>query len=161
MSIAAANVAPDFLRRRSISAQDLRRLQEPAVIHEGKFHDADGAPFHVYTIAGWLDGENIFDPLQGGATVGGEAIVIPVDEREMADAIAGQGLADTIDSLNGEEQATLDALAAKARLESVNPIRRLELATSPEKNAEFVADTEAIRSLRGDGIVLAAGGVEH
>ena len=107
MSIAAANVAPDFLRRRSISAQDLRRLQEPAVIHEGKFHDADGAPFHVYTIAGWLDGENIFDPLQGGATVGGEAIVIPVDEREMADAIAGQGLADTIDSLNGEEQATV------------------------------------------------------
>jgi hypothetical protein len=162
MSIAAASVAPNFLARRSITAQELRRLQEPAVIHEGKFFDSDGAPFHVYTVAGWLNGENVFTPHQGGATVGGEAIVIPIEDRDTADQIAGMGLQDTIEALNGEEQATLAALAAKARLEAVNPIRRMELATAPdsEKNPEFVADSEAIRSLRGDGIVLAAGGVE-
>lgn len=162
MSIAAANVAPDFLSRRSISAADLRRLQEPAVIHEGKFHDSDGAPFHVYTVAGWLDGENVFT-LQGGATVGGEAIVIPVEDRETADEIAGMGLRDTIDALNAEEVVRIDALAAKARLESVNPLRRMDLATAPdsEKNPEFVADSEAIRKLRGDDILLAAGGVEQ
>jgi hypothetical protein len=156
MSIAAANVAPSFHLRRSIVAEDLKRLQEPAVIHEGEFRDSDGETFHVYTVAGWLDGQNIAT-IQGGATVGGDAIVIPVADRDMADAIAGQGLQDTIDALHGEEAAYIDALAARARLESVNPIRRLELATAQDKNPGFVADSEAIRKLRGDDIVAAAG----
>jgi hypothetical protein len=159
MSIAAENVVPAFHLRRSISAQELRRLQEPAVIFECTRTDSDGVPFYVYTVAGWLDGENIAT-MQGGATIGGDTILIHADNRAMADAIAGMGLQDTIDGLNREEEAHIDALAAKARLESVNPIRRLELATASEKNPEFVADSEAIRKLRGDDIVLAAGGVE-
>jgi predicted flavoprotein YhiN len=72
--------------------------------------------------------------------------------------MAGLGLQDTIDALNREDEQILDALAAKARLASVNPVRRLELATAEEKNPDFVADSEAIRKLRGDNIVLAAGG---
>jgi hypothetical protein len=161
MSIAADNTAPAFHLRRSIHAQDLRRLQEPAVIFEGERTDSDGARFYMYTVAGWLDGENVAT-MQGGATVGGDVILIAADTRDSADLMAGMGLQDTIDALNREEEATLDALAAKARLESVNPIRRMDLATAPdsEKNPEFVADSLAIRKLRGDDIVLAAGGVE-
>jgi hypothetical protein len=159
MSIAADNLAPAFHLRRSIHAQDLRRLQEPAVIFEGERTDSDGARFYMYTVAGWLDGENVAT-MQGGATVGGDVILIAADTRDSADLMAGMGLQDTIDALNREEEATLDALAAKARLESVNPIRRMDLATASEKNPEFVADSLAIRKLRGDDIVLAAGGVE-
>lgn len=160
MSIAADNVVPAFHLRRSITAQELRRLQEPAVIFECQRQDSDGVPFYVYTVAGWLDGQNIAT-MQGGATIGGDTILVHADSRDQADAIAGLGLQDTIDALNREEEAHLDALAAQARLASVNPIRRLELATATEKNPEFVADSEAIRKLRGDDIVLAAGGLEH
>jgi hypothetical protein len=160
MSIAAANVGPDLASRRRITSDDLRRLQDPVPIHEGKFYDDDGHPFHVYTVAGWLDGENIFTPYQGGATIGGDWIVVPVDDRSTADDIACAGLADTIDAANREEEARLDALAAQARLDAVNPVRRLELATAAEKNPDFVADSEAIRRLRGDDILLAAGGVD-
>ena len=53
-----------------------------------------------------------------------------------------------------------ELVAAQARLDAVNPVRRLELATATEKNPEFVADSQAIRSLRGDDILLAAGGVD-
>jgi hypothetical protein len=160
MSIAADTVAPAFHLRRSIAAADLKRLQEPAVIFEGERSDSDGEHFFTYTVAGWLDGQNIAT-IQGGATVGGDVIVIHAPDRDNADLMAGMGLQDTIDSLNREEEAHIDALAAKARLESVNPIRRLDLATATEKNPEFVSDSEAIRKLRGDDIVLAAGGVEQ
>lgn len=160
MSIAADNTAPAFHLRRSIHAQDLRRLQEPAVIFEGERTDSDGTKFYLYTVAGWLDGQNIAT-LQGGATVGGDVIVIHADTRDAADLMAGLGLQDSIDALNREEEAHLDALAAKARLESVNPIRRMDLATATEKNPDFVADQLAIRRLRGDDIVLAAGGLKN
>jgi hypothetical protein len=159
MTIAAANVAPNFALRREIDLAELRRLEEPAVIHEGKFYDADGEPFHVYTVAGWLDGMNVAT-IQGGATVGGETIVIPLDDRLAADDMACNGLQETIEALNRDEANTLDALAAQARLASVTAKRRTELAMAKDKNPEFVADTLAIRPLRGDDIVLAAGGVE-
>lgn len=157
MSIAAANCAPAFHLRREIDLADLKRLQEPAVIHEGAFRDSDEKVFHVYTVAGWLDGQNIAT-IQGGATVGGDTIIISVEDRAEADDMACLGLQDTIDALHSEESKHLDALAAQARLSQVNGVRRMELATSPEKNADFVADTEAIRPLRGDDILLAAGG---
>jgi aspartate 1-decarboxylase len=75
MSIAAENIAPAFHTRRSINAADLKRLQDPAVIFEGERADSDGERFYTYTVAGWLDGQNIAS-MQGGATVGGDVIVI-------------------------------------------------------------------------------------
>lgn len=158
--IAAANCVPAFHTRRSIAADDLKRLQEPAVIFEGERTDSDGAVAFLYTVAGWLDGQNIAS-MQGGCTVGGEVIVIHARYRSEADMIAGLGLADTIDALNREEERHIDALVAQARLASVSPIRRVELATAKDKNPDYVADSEAIRSLRGDDIVLAAGGGVH
>lgn len=162
MSISAADVLPAFHLRRNIVAEDLRHLQEPAVIFEAEREDSDGARHFIYTVAGFLNGENVFTPFQGGATVGGEVIVINADTREEADAIASLGLQETIDALNREEEAYIDAVAAQARLDSVGAIRRLDLATAQggEKSPEFVADSEAIRKLRGDDIVLTVGGVQ-
>jgi hypothetical protein len=163
MSIAADSVTPAYHLRRSITAEELKRLQEPAVIFEQERRDDDGELFFTYTVAGWLDGVNVAT-MQGGATVGGEVILIHASDRESADLMAGMGLQDTIDELNREQERHLDALAAQARLETVNPVRRLELATAPdsEKSPEFVEDSMRIRELRGDDIVLAAGqGVSH
>lgn len=135
-------------------------MQEPAVIFEHEWRDSDGELCFAYTVAGWLDGANVAT-MQGGCTVGGEVIIVHARSRGEADMIASLGLQDTIDALNREEEAHLDALAAQARLASVSPVRRIELATAREKNEEFVADAEAIRPLRGDDIVLTVGGVAH
>jgi hypothetical protein len=156
MHIQSANVAPDFSARRQLHAQDLRRLVEPAVIFEHHGIDSDEAHFYVYTVAGWLDGENIAT-IQGGATIGGDVIVIHADDRDTADFIAGMGLQDTINALENEEAATLDALAAKARLESVGAVERLDLSTRSDKPDAFVEDIDKIRPLIGDDIILAGG----
>lgn len=156
MSIAAENVTPDFYSRRQIHAQDLLRLQEPAVIFEHHGIDTDEAHFWVYTVAGWIDGENIAT-IQGGATIGGDVIVIHAENREDADAMAGLGLQDTIDALQREESVILDGLAAKARLETVGLLDRLDMATRPDKNQDFVDDIDKLRPLIGDDIILATG----
>lgn len=161
MSIAAANVAPSFGFRRSIHADDLKRLQDPAVIFEHEGTDSDGARFYLYTVAGWLDGQNIATH-EGGATVGGDVIVIHADDRASADAMAGLGLQDTIDGLMRESDAIVDAAVALERLRSVGPIERINQATKPDsdKSDAFVEDATKARRLVGDDIVLAAGGVE-
>lgn len=159
--IAAENVVPDFAHRRNITAADLKRLQEPAVIFEHEGRDSDGVLFYLYTVAGWLDGHNIAT-YQGGATVGGEVIVIHADSREDADLLAGMGLQDTIDALGSEDQRYLEALIARERLASVGPVERLGQATKPDsdKSDAFVEDVSKLRPLVGDDIVLAAGRVE-
>lgn len=162
MSIAAANVQPAFHLRQKLAAQDLRRIQDPAVIFEHHWLDSDGEKCWAYTVGGRLDGAWIGDH-QGGATVGGEVIIVHADDRGAADAIASLGLMDTINALDGEEAAHLDALAAKARLESVGPVRRIELATAApaDKSDAFEADAAAIRRLRGDDILLTVGGQDE
>lgn len=161
MSIAAANVAPNFLLRRSLVANDLRHLQEPAVIFEHEGTDSDGAKFFVYTVAGWLDGVNVAT-IQGGCTVAGEVIVIAADNRADADAMAGLGLQDTIDALHGEEALYQEAHAAQARLATVSVIDRMTLASAKpaDKSDAFVKDADKLRLLIGDDIVLAAGRVQ-
>lgn len=156
MQIQSANVAPDFSLRRQIHAQDLRKLEEPAVIFEHHGIDSDGASFYVYTVAGWLDGQNIFSD-QGGATIGGDVIVIHADTRQDADDMAGLGLQDTINALENEDAAMLDALAAQARLDSVSALERLDLAIRKDKSDAYVEDIDKIRPLIGDDIILAAG----
>ena len=155
MTIAAANCLPELGLRRALSPEELRRLEEPACIFEGEYIDGDGFRIFVYTVAGWLDGANVAT-IQGGCTVGGDAMLIEALDRQQADDIACRGLADTIDALNSEEADTLDRLAAKARLQAVNALRRHDLATKPdaEKSDEFEADMAAIRPLVGDDIIL-------
>lgn len=160
--IAAANVLPNFATRRHILASDLKDLQEPAVIFEGTHTDTDGETVYVYTVAGWLHGQNVAT-MQGGALVGGDVILISARGRHEADMIAGLGLQDTIDALNREDDHITDALAAQARIASLRPIERLNLATKPdaEKNPEFIEDASKLRQLAGDDIVLTVGGVTH
>lgn len=158
--IAAADIVPNYLLRRSIKAEDLRRLAEPAVIFEGDYLDDDGVRFYTYTVAGWLDGENIAT-IQGGATVGGDLIVIHADSRADADVIAGMGLQDTINGLDGERAAYVDAIVARERLASVGPIERINQTLKPnsDKSDAFVEDISKMRQLAGDDIVLSTGGV--
>lgn len=152
---------PAFHLRRSIQAEDLLRLEEPAVIFEGTHTDSDGQVAYLYTVAGWLDGQNIAT-IQGGATLHGEVILIHADSRAEADAIAGYGLEDTINAMKAEKARHLDALAAQARLATVGKIDRMDLALKPlaERSDRFAEDMAKIRPLIGDDIVLAAGRVE-
>jgi hypothetical protein len=100
--------------------------------------------------------------LQGGATVGGEVMIVHADTREAAKHLAAMGLQDTISALDGEEAAYIEAHAALARLSQVSPLVRMDKAAAPDadKSDAFEADTAAIRKLRGDDIVLSTGGVE-
>jgi len=156
MSLAAANVVPTFHLRRKLVADDLLRLDDPAVIFEGDWRDSDGVPVYAYSVAGILDGER----LQDGCTVGGEVMLIHADTREEADAIACMGLQDTIDALGRAESQMLDAAAALGRLGQVGHMGRMEAALKPasDMSDQFVRDAAAIRPLIGDDIVLTTGG---
>lgn len=158
--IAAANVVPDLGLRRSITAESLTRLQEPALIFEYVHTDSDGVNAYVYTVAGWLNGRNIATR-EGGCVVGGEAIIVHADTRDAADAMAGMGLLDTIQALHDEARRYADANDALRRLHEVSAVRRLELAlaTPANKSDAFVEDSEAVRPLVGDDIVLTVGKV--
>lgn len=91
----------NFGLRRSITMDTLLRLQEPAVLCEGELYDSDGVKSYVYTVAGWLDGRNIATHA-GGCTVEGEVIIIHGKDRKEADALAAEGLGDTISMLAAE-----------------------------------------------------------
>lgn len=158
MTIAAANVAPNFLLRPSITAEELRRLQEPVALFEHEGRDSDGQRFFVYTVAGWLDGQNIATA-QGGCTVGGQVIIINADSREQADFIAADGLGTTLNALDEDINHTREAERALDRLESVGEQERLNQAIRPDKNESFVADADRIQKLRGDDVILTAGRV--
>jgi hypothetical protein len=157
--IEAANVRVDLAGRRSITSDELKRLQEPACIFEYSATDEDGAPHYVYTVAGWLEGRNIATA-QGGCLVGGEAMVIHATSREHADFLACDGLGTTINALHSEDERYLDAQAALARLSTVSAVERMNLATKPDadKSDAFVNDADAIRPLIGDDIILTTGG---
>lgn len=159
--IEAANVHPDYLKRPSITAEDLRRVQEPCVIFEHEWRDDDGERCFAYTVGGWLDGK-MLGGMQGGVTVGGEVIVVHADSRQEADAIASVGLIDSVSALDGEEAAYVEAHAALARLQAAGPAVRIDKATAApcDKSDEFERDAALIRPLRGDDIVLTVGGVE-
>lgn len=156
--IAAANVAPNFLLRQQITAEDLRRLQEPCVLFEYEGADSDLVPFYVYTVGGYLDGKRLTD----GCTVSGQVIVIHADSRHEADWIACQGLMDSVNLLDDEEARYQQAHAALARLGSISPVERMTQATKPDsdKSDAFREDVLAVRPLIGDDVILAAGQVE-
>lgn len=155
MSIAAQNTAPVFHNRRSLVADDLRRLQEPCVLFEHHGIDSDGVQFWAYTVAGYLDGVRLAD----GCTVAGEVILINADNRSDADAMASLGLLDTIVALDAEASLYLDAQAALARLSTIGASDRIDLATRApaDKSDAFESDSAAIRPLIGDDIVLTVG----
>jgi hypothetical protein len=156
--IAAANVAPTFHHRQRLVAEDLRRLADPCVIFEHTALDSDGDRFYVYTVGGWLDGKKIGD-FQGGCTVAGEVIIIHARNREEADYLAADGLGQTINALDREDELYMEAHAAQARLASVGPIERIDQATKPlsDMSDRFVEDVAKIRPLIGDDIILTTG----
>lgn len=150
--IYAADVTPDFSTRPRLTAEHLRHLAEPCVLYEYDRLDSDGNRHFVYTVGGYLQGIRLAD----GATVGGDVIVIHADDRAEADAMAVQGLADTINALDAEEDQYQEAHAALARLASVSPTERIDQALKPasDKSDAFVEDVKAVRPLIGDDIVM-------
>jgi hypothetical protein len=157
--IEAATVHPHYGARQRITADDLRRVSEPCVIFEHAWLDSDNAKCWAYTVGGWLDGKPL-GGLQGGVTIGGDVLIVHADSRTEADAVAALILRDTIDSLDNEEDAFIEAHAALARLSSVGAKERMDMASATPANTSdaFVADTQAIRKLRGDDILLTTGG---
>lgn len=156
--IAAANTAPTFHNRQRLVAEDLRRLNEPCVIFEHEGLDSDNARFFVYTVGGILDGKPI-GGIEGGATIGGEVILIAADKREDADAMASLGLGDTINALDQEEALYIEAHAAQLRLSSVGALERLDQALKPPSDVSdaFVEDIAKVRPLVGDDVILTTG----
>jgi hypothetical protein len=114
----ASQITPDFGSRRALSLNELAQLDDPAVIFEHFHVDTDGAHAYVYTVAGWIDGQNVarVDGLSAeGCTVGGDVIVIHADDRQQADQIATQGLQDTIDAARGGERSAIATHAERLR----------------------------------------------
>jgi hypothetical protein len=97
----------NILQHPEIKIEDLLRVDNLAVICEADLIDDDGAPFSVYTLAGTLDGVPIERVDHGakrifGATVNGDLIVIHGKDRKERDAIAAEGVFDTIGMLMQE-----------------------------------------------------------
>lgn len=157
--IEAATVHPNYGARQRITADDLRRVSEPCVIFEHGWLDSDNARCWAYTVGGWLDGRPL-GGLQGGVTIGGDVLIVHADSRVEADGMAALILRDTIDSLDNEEDAYQEAHAALARLSTIGAHERMSLASAAPADTSdaFVADTQAIRRLRGDDILLTTGG---
>ena len=88
-------MAPDFDSRRSLTPAELVRLDEPVAIYEHLHVDSDGERAYIYTVAGFLDGHNVFTH-QGGCTIGGDVMLIHAEDRDSADEIAVQALEQTI-----------------------------------------------------------------
>lgn len=160
--MSTANIAPVFHNRRQLVADDLLRLQDPAVIFEHKGFDSDGVDYYLYTVAGWLNGANVAT-IHGGCTIGGEVILIHAKDREEADLIAGMGLEDTINALRAEAAQYAAAQGALVRLAVAGPRERMTqaLKSDSDKSDAFINDTNAVRPLIGDDVVLAAGRLSH
>jgi hypothetical protein len=141
-------IRPDFSDRNDISIEDLIRVDEPALIREFAGLDSDGVRFFVFSVGGWLDGENVATR-EGGCTVGGDMIVITADTQAAADEMASLGLQDTIDAIRAEKVIEASALDALARMETVGLAERLRLAmrAPTQRNEAFEADSALVRTL--------------
>ena len=86
----------------SIDLDDLLRLDDPCVIFELEHKDSDGVVSYLYTVGGWLNGQAIGEPdhltkTVKGCLVGGDCIIVQAENRGAADAMAADGLHQTID----------------------------------------------------------------
>jgi hypothetical protein len=154
--IPTANLVPNFAYRRSITAQELRRVDDVCVILEHHGYDSDGVDYYLFTVGGVLDGL----PLAEGVLVGGETMLVHADSPEMAKQLASDGLMTTLQALDGEAAQTKRALEAQARLASVGALERIDQAIKApaDRSDAFVEDAHAVRPLIGDDIILASGG---
>lgn len=81
--------------RQDLDMADLLRVEDLCVVFEGSRKDSDGVRYWVYTVGGRLDGQMIGGK-EGGCLVGGQAIFVHGRNRTEADALAYDGLQDTV-----------------------------------------------------------------
>lgn len=154
--IPTSSLVPNFAYRRSITAQDLRRIDDVCVILEHHGYDSDGVDYYLFTVGGVLDGRTLTE----GVLVGGETMLVHADSPEAAKQLASDGLMTTLQALDGEAAQHRRAMEAQARLASVGALERIAQATKApaDRSDTFVADAHAVRPLIGDDIVLSGGG---
>lgn len=111
--------------RESIDLADLLRVEDLCAVFEGSRLDSDGVRYWCYTVGGRLDGR-VIGGREGGCLVGGEAIIVHAADRREADAVAGDGLAVTVDM---ERRRRLEDAAERADV---------------KKNAGIIAHGEAV-----------------
>lgn len=134
---------------------ELAQLDEPAVIFEYSLLRDDAPTQWVYTVAGWLHGQNVATE-QGGCTVGGDSIAVFADSRDQADALACEGLDSTISAINDEARVKAQGTLAAARLSAVGGMERLNQALRGD-NAEFHKDMALLKAAGfGDAVNLSA-----
>ncbi len=94
--------------REDLSIDQLLRIEDPCVVFEFSKLDSDKVRYWVYTVGGMLDGA-IVGGQEGGALVGGQTIIVHGRNRKEADAIAYEGLMDTIRTENQQREKNLKA----------------------------------------------------
>lgn len=154
--IPTANIVPNFAYRRSITAQELRSVDDVCVILEHHGYDSDGADYYLFTVGGVLDGQRFPE----GVLVGGETMLVHADSPEAAKQLACDGLMTTLQALDSEAAQHNRAVEAQARLASVGALERIAQATKApaDRSDTFVEDAHAVRPLIGDDIILSGGG---
>lgn len=111
--------------REDIGVETLPKIEDPAVVFEVCRKDSDGVKYWVYTVGGRLDGR-VIGSEAGGALIGGQCIVVHGKNRPEADALAYEGLIDTI---------------AMTRMEQDERIRR---GLDTGKNTGIIADVQSL-----------------
>ena len=92
--------------REDLSVETLPRLEEPCVVLEGVRKDTDGVKYWIFTVGGMLDGR-VIGGQEGGALIGGQCIVVHGRNKPEANALAYEGLMDTIGMIRMEQEARI------------------------------------------------------
>lgn len=104
--------------REDLSVETLPRLEDPCVVLEACRKDSDGAKYWIFTVGGLLDGRVIGGP-DGGALIGGQCIVVHGRNKPEANALAYEGLMDTIGMIRMEQEARIRRGVDKAANEGI------------------------------------------
>lgn len=88
--------------REDIDTEKLPEIDDACVVFEACRKDTDGVKYWIYTVGGRLDGR-VIGSEQGGALIGGQCIVVHGKNRPEADALAYEGLSDTIAVIRREQ----------------------------------------------------------
>lgn len=89
--------------REDLSVETLPRLEDPCVVLEAVRKDTDGVKYWIFTVGGLLDGR-IIGGQEGGALIGGQCIVVHGRNKPEANALAYEGLMDTIGMVRMEQE---------------------------------------------------------
>lgn len=104
--------------REDLAVETLPQLEDPCVVLEGVRKDSDGVKYWIFTVGGILDGR-VIGGQEGGALIGGQCIVVHGRNKPEANALAYEGLMDTIGMVRMEQKARIRRGVDKAANEGI------------------------------------------